>query len=96
MLKIKSVKNKSVLKMKGYDMNGLSFYAEKLFDEKAIYFTEEFFDIKNDITLISHLRTNKSTQQKYTCIHYKYTYLDINRQQKQNTCVVFGYFGSFL
>ena len=34
--------------MKGYNMNGLSFYTEKLTDEKAVYFTEEFFDIKND------------------------------------------------
>ena len=36
------------------------------------------------------------TSQKYTCIHYKYTYSDITRQQKQNTCVIFGCFGSFL
>ena len=39
--------------------------------------------------MISHKRTNICTPQKYTCIHYKYTYSDINRQQKQNTCVIF-------
>lgn len=46
--------------------------------------------------MISHKRTNKCTSQKYTCIYYKYTYSDNSRQQKQNTCIIFGYFGSFL
>ena len=46
--------------------------------------------------MISHKRTDKSTSQKYTCIHYKYTKSDHSRQQKQNTCIIFGYFRSFL
>lgn len=29
-------------------MNGHSFYSDKLVDAKAVYFTDEFFDIKND------------------------------------------------
>ena len=32
-------------------MNGLSFYQERMTDEKAVYFSEEFFDIKNDGTV---------------------------------------------
>lgn len=32
-------------------MNGLSFYHERLTDEKAVYFTEEFYDIKRDGTV---------------------------------------------
>lgn len=31
-------------------MNGVSFYKEKLSDENAVYFSEEYFDIKNDGT----------------------------------------------
>lgn len=37
--------------MKGYGMNGLSFYQERLKDEKAVYFTEEYYDIKRDGTV---------------------------------------------
>ena len=29
-------------------MNGVSFYKEKLTDKKAVWFTREFFDVKND------------------------------------------------
>ena len=32
-------------------MKGLSFYQERITDEKAVYFSEEFFDIKNDGTV---------------------------------------------
>ena len=32
-------------------MNGLSFYKEKMADASAVYFTSEFFDIKNDGTM---------------------------------------------
>ena len=47
--------------------------------------------------MISHKRTNICTSQKYTCIHYKYTYSVNSRQQKQNTCVIFQLlFGLFI
>ena len=46
--------------------------------------------------MISPKRTYSCTLYKYTCIYYKYTKSDVSRQQKQNTCVIFGYFWELL
>ena len=45
---------------------------------------------QNDIKLISPKRTKKCTSQKYTCIYYKYTYSDSNRQQKTKRLYYFS------